>query len=231
MKDHSLNLAIRAPYRLVFFRQQAEQMNAQPHRVNADKVNWRDVRRESFARTRDAFDTATLSIFGTDEYVRVSFFDPSISHGWRVTYADQVEHSAIDHQGWYMDCDGDGSRGVLRGAVAAFSHGRYVPMVHNSDTGGWFVFDSMGDSARDAAQAADSYAKELAEQESEYQRRWQEANDMRERLGEIKGRLAELQVLIDSGKFDNAQAEADRLTQEAADITDKLNDEFADVAE
>lgn len=229
MKDHSLNLAIRAPYRLVSLRMMAEQMNSQPHRVNADRVNWRDVRRESLARTRDAFDSATLSIFGTDEYVRVAFFDPSVSHGWRVTYADQVEHSAVNHQGWYMDCDG--SRGVLRGAVAAFSHGRYVPMAHNSDTGEWFVFDSLGDSARDTAYAADAYAKELAEQESEYQRRWQEANDMRERLEVIKDRLAELQVLIDSGKFDNAQTEADRLTSEAADITDKLNDEYADVAE
>lgn len=228
MKNY-LRLDRPAFVRLAMLRNMADHMNAQPHRVNADKVNWRDVRRDGFTRIQDAFDTATLSIFGTDEYVRMTFNDPSVSHGWRVTYADQVEYSAVDHQGWYVDCHGDNSRGVLRGAVAAFSHGRFLPMVHNSESGEWFIFDSLGDSARDTAQAADAYAKEQAEQEWEYQRRWLEANGLRERLEQIKDRLAELQVLIESGRFESASGEAARLTEEAADITGKLNDEYSDI--
>lgn len=226
--ENYLRLDRPAIVRLAMLRNLADEMNSRPHRANADKVNWRDVRRETFATFEPFFAEGRNNAGGVrgDVPVIIAFNNPD-SYGWRMQYADEVEHSAINHQGWFQDesC----SRATIRGLVIRLPRGRFLAGYVNNDNGEYVIFRELFARDRDAAQYGDKQAERVADDEREYSRRFAEATDMRERLEQIKGRLAELQVLIDFSSFEYVSREAARLTEEAAGITDKLNDEYSDI--
>lgn len=91
--------------------------------------------------------------------------------GW----ADQVAKS-IDHTGWFLDNDGDGSRGSMRGAVfqlpARNGNPRYYPAMKNSDNDEWMFWPKETDEDKETvAYRADRYAERYAEEEREFDRK------------------------------------------------------------
>jgi hypothetical protein len=93
--------------------------------------------------------------------------------GLRWDWCDEVEDSPIAHTGWFSDEDGAGDkiRGLVmrlpqgRGFIAGWSMGKR--MASEVET------DSVYDTAREAALAADGIAERVAEKERDYQAAWQ----------------------------------------------------------
>lgn len=194
-----------------------------------NKPSWRDARSVTFSTLEPFFSDGINDAGGVRGRVPVlvSFEHPDY-YGWRMTFADEVEHSAVDHTGWFTDED---CTRTLRGLVIRLPRGRFLAGYYSNDNGEYVIFREVFDSIRDAAQYGDKQAERLADDERDHNRRFHEAHDMQSRLDDIRERLAELQVLIESGRFedDRYEREAARLTDEAANITDKLNDEYSDV--
>ena len=100
----------------------------------------------------------------------------------RMTWCDEAEDTHINHKGWFTDPYQDGK---MRGIVVQLSHDRYFPGYESDNDGTGMLIDwsDCRDNMRDAAYAADSFAKSHAEEEREYQTAWS-AGSLFGRLGE-----------------------------------------------
>ena len=111
-------------------------------------------------------------------------------NGWRdVGYADEVYSGrAIDHHGWFTSADG-WTGDVYRGHVWQLPARDGVPQyvagyteANDSKDSGYVVLCASGcnlelfDDKDDAARAGDALAERMAEQEREYDERWQAAS-------------------------------------------------------
>jgi hypothetical protein len=103
----------------------------------------------------------------------------------RTTWCDEAKEAHIDHTGWYTDPYQDGK---MRGVVVQLSHNRYFPAYESdNDTGILVDWSDCRDNMRDAAYAADDFAKSHAEEELEYQTAWS-AGSLFAQLGEEAAR-------------------------------------------
>lgn len=99
---------------------------------------------------------------------KMFYLDSDFMPSLRWTWADKVEHSRIDHRGWYSDEYGDGDK--IRGLVFRLPHNRGF-------LAGWSMGESMCgevdytiyDDEIQAARNADTMAQHVAEREIEYQ--------------------------------------------------------------
>ena len=193
---------------------------------------WRQLGRAP----REALQRAALDYFRRDRrYPRRHRFDamgaPFGSDGLRwsddpravglrfVGFADDIAGRAIEHRGWFTDCDGCGE--VLRGAVYQLpgrkGRTRYLAAYREGSEGkrGWTdmgydgaaaiacreVFEAeRGDSdapeaAREAARRADSIAETVARDQREYNDAWQAArrwSDLADDIAEIRAQARQL---------------------------------------
>lgn len=113
-----------------------------------------------------------------------------LAEGWRdVGYADEVYSGRlIDHRGWFIHADGrtgETYRGHVwqlpaRNGVPQYVAGYMEP--NDSKASGYVVLCASGgdlelfDDKDDAARAGDALAERMAEQEREYDERWQAAS-------------------------------------------------------
>lgn len=202
-------------------------------RLNAtatNKPSWREARTVTFRTLEPFFAHGRDNVGGVRGEVDVysTFTNPEYA-GWRIVHADEVEHSGVDHTGWFQD--DEQMHGTIRGFVVRLGGGRFLPGYVNNDNGEWVVYPESFQCIKLAACYADRLAQDLAQTECANNQRYDEAARMQARIDVIKRRLSELQVLIDSRQFDGAgyESEAERITDEAARLTDKLNDEYSDV--
>jgi hypothetical protein len=124
-----------------------------------------------------------------------------------------------EHTGWYTDPDGITSRdgdGLCWGVVAYLGHGRYLAgyVLGGTDCGG-FHLDAFYDSEREAADAADSIAENVAETERDYQQRFNEATDLAQEIDAAKVSLRKALALRNDGRecFQGLRAEARELIE------------------
>lgn len=84
-----------------------------------------------------------------------------------------VMPAAVEHNGWFADCEGTGDRGVIQGVVATLSHGRMLAGYRNTDSGEYVLYcDVIYTNASDANRMADEHARVIAETEQEYDARF-----------------------------------------------------------
>ena len=82
--------------------------------------------------------------------------------------------SVVNHKGWFADAEDTGDQGVIRGFIAAISHGRFLAGYHWSDNDEWVLYcDTAYTDAAIAAHTADEHARVYAEQCRESDARFQ----------------------------------------------------------
>jgi hypothetical protein len=120
----------------------------------------------------------------TDRYPVMVTYDGPQFRGEE--WADECEGSGLDHRGWYSDAD---CSRTLRAFVFDLPHGRYGCGYADSDSGERVYLLEVHATVRDAAASADHEAQHYAEQEKEYNERWQAAQDARREVRECEERL------------------------------------------
>lgn len=91
-------------------------------------------------------------------------------------WADECDGACINHRGWFSDED---CSKTLRAFVYDLPHGRFGCGYADSDSGERVYYLRVFDNVRDAASFADSEAQHYAEEEQEYNTRWNKAHALR----------------------------------------------------
>lgn len=167
------DLTIPAPKRLALMRQAfARHSTDYPHCPDyAKPANWRKVRAYTLGGYAAAFGLASVNMAG-----ELYSFDENSIPVRRVRFADAV--TRISHKGWYVDCEGNGDRGVIRGIVASLSHGRFIAGWHWSDNGEYSLdTNEVFSNDDDAAKAADNAAERIADDYREDDYRFRQMSD------------------------------------------------------
>lgn len=105
--------------------------------------------------------------------VMISFAGPQFRNE---EWADECEGVRMDHRGWFSDED---CSKTLRAFVYDLPHGRFGCGYADSDSGERVYYLRVFDNVRDAASFADSEAQHYAEEEQEYNTRWNKAHALR----------------------------------------------------
>jgi hypothetical protein len=137
------------------------------------------------------------------------------------------------HTGWYTDPDGFTSRdgtGLCWGMVAYLGRGRWLAgyAVGGTDCCAYHL-DAFYDNELDAACAADSLARSVAEKEREYQQRWQEARRLEDGIEEKTARLRELLALRHKQCLSYVRAEIAETIEAIRAMREELATEYGDV--
>lgn len=103
-------------------------------------------------------------------------------------FCDDVD-GGPDHTGWFTR---DDQSAKMRGIVGRLSHGRFIAGYHSSDNDERVYFADIYTDEREAARAADSEAERVAEDEREYNERWQAARELSDKCDELKRDISEL---------------------------------------
>lgn len=220
MTPQYLNLNLRAPARLADLKRRAAKRNAltAPYGSAAVKT-WR------YERTATLNGHPRLSEGRNgSQRVWITFDGPAFP---RETWADEVEHSPVDHSGWYADPDGDNT---YRGFVVALPRGRFLAGYYMRDNDERVYFERVFNDARGAACWADGQAQQDAETEREYQQRWREARDLEDGIAEKLGRLRESLALRNHKCFPEMRRRAAALLERIRDARQKLANDYADCA-
>jgi hypothetical protein len=138
------------------------------------------------------------------------------------------------HTGWYTDPDGTSSKdgtGLCWGMIASLSHGRFLAGYEMGGSNARTYFLEVHDTERDACLAADEHARVIAEQERDYQQRWQDARALEDRIKEYQQRLAECLALRNDKRpcFARVREEARECIEAIREAREELATDYAGV--
>lgn len=212
-----LNLAIRAPRRLEYLRSLAR------HHASGD---WRAARTTGY----DDLWMSTLCAGSQGEGNRRVKIWTSVDGGpyfKRQCFADECESAPRDvrmHKGWYTD--GADMSATARGVVARLPHGRFLAGYYWSENGEYVYAADVYEEEREAILAADSMAQRFGEEESDYQTRWREAENLRDKIKDQLKRLRECLVLRHEKCMQYTREEIHEIVQSIRKNRDVLATEY-----
>ncbi|QBX06455.1 hypothetical protein H1O16_gp042 [Burkholderia phage BcepSaruman] len=222
------NLRIGAPKRLAYLRDYVESHNA---KVNAGKggrlIDWRSARFGNFLSNDSGLSAGYNTEYGRNIDIYSTFDDDALPG--RVCYLDETENprsgrNYASHKGWFTDEDGTE---VARPFFVRLTHGRYLAGYTTSDNDGHVVFTTVYDSDRAAAADADSHACVYAEDEREYDAKWQAARRLESDIEETEQRVRDLWIVRNAPGIwrEETRNHIEKLRAQRK----RLNDEFKDV--
>lgn len=140
------------------------------------------------------------------------------------------------HTGWYTNNHGESFKdgtGLCRGVVLSFDPRPGFPngwhiAGYNMDNNSCTYYPDVYDSAEDAARAADSYAEKAAEDEREYQGKWEAACKLEDSIADAFERLRECLALRNKPCFARLRDEARELMETIREKRETLSTEYAD---
>lgn len=142
---------------------------------------WRDVRTSTLAKWEESCCTLAQGFNGKTP-VWYCHTGPQFRNE---RFADSIAN--LGHNGWYTNEDGetyrDGS-GLARGIVAGLTHGRFIAGYHWGDNGERVYFLEVFTDETDAAQMADEHARVFAENEQEYNAKYNAMQDAEREIEE-----------------------------------------------
>jgi hypothetical protein len=200
-----LNLRIGAPKRLAYLKE-------------ANPTDWRKARHWRFKSWEAAYCILSQGFNGTDAHkVPIWYEHGGGSFRHERTYSDVISHNR--HTAWYTDAD---CSDTCTGIIARLTHGRFIAgyLMSMNDERVWF--DNIFHDQKEAAQMADEHARVVAEHEQEYDQRWQEANQIGEKMDDAKKRRTECLILARSYALDSPFRNEYR--GEAAELKTKISD-------
>lgn len=109
----------------------------------------------------------------------------------RTAWADKVEGAHIDHRGWYTDEECEGYGELIRGIVARLPNGRgfLAGWSYGAQMTAVVGIDTVYDTEKEAARAADGMAECAAEDERDHAREQRESDEREERESEERAIL------------------------------------------
>lgn len=183
----TISKTVNAPRRLECLRAKA---------ANVSAPDWRTARAWTFANGAAAYGVLSGGLIESDcgplGPKRAIWYTHTGPQFRDEKFCDEVDGANIDHTGWFTR---DDQSAKMRGLVARLSHGRYLAGYYSSDNGERVYLDRIYTDAEEAASDADSEAERVAEDEREYNERWQAANDMRDDITRRLSRVSELFTL------------------------------------
>lgn len=206
--------------RLTFLRNRA---------ANRPGATWRDVREKNFSS-----DQRDLSPgFNSKDYgVRSERYPVMMSYGAPMfraeQWADECDGVRIDHRGWFSDAD---CSRTLRAFVFRLSHGRWGCGYADSDSGERVYLLEVHPDAASAAASADHEAQHYAEEEKEYNERWQEARELRDDIANKGKSIKRLYALRNAGVDSEVRAELLEEIDELRKMRAALARDYADIDE
>lgn len=141
-------------------------------------------------------------------------------------YADQLEGSRIEHEGWYAD---DDCNEKVRGIVAKLSHGRYLAGYKLSDSGERVYFDQVFLDNEDASIHADHEAEKCAEIARDDSEKFHAALTLETKIEDSFARLRECLILRNYACMGHVRSEILRLISTIRESRERLSTEFAGV--
>lgn len=203
----------------------APDVNLPPSRRFAD---WRAARTETFLtmapELSQGFNTKTKYAWGKATETRTPVWYCHSGEQFRnEKFADDVQGAGIEHTGWFSDVHQEDK---VRGIVGMLTHGRYIAgymMTMNDER---VYLDGVYTDEREAARAADRAAEILAEEESEYSERHQEAQSLDD---DIATRETDVRELFPMRHHARARRELADAVDTLRTLRAKRNDEFSDI--
>lgn len=219
-----LNIAIPAPRRLDMLRKNAAYHSSLPHSQAAGTVyTWRNCRH---ANLLDQHEACGLLSRGMNGNIPIAYCHDGPAFG-RERFADEIESAHIRHRGWYVD--DDGAHGTIRGLVVALPHGRFLSGYYSSDNDERVYYLEIETDEADAARYADGYAERMADEEREYNGRWNAAQDLEDKIESNFARLRECLALRNNPCFAQLRDEARDLMESIRKARETLKSDYADV--
>lgn len=173
--------------------------------------------------------------FGKEVKTPVFYCEPGSIHGERFAH-EVMTLGRSRHTGWYTNSHGEyfkDGHGLCRGVVVSFNPRPGFP-------DGWHIagYNMNGDmctyypdvyaDAEEAAHAADSYAEKMAEDEREYQDKWEAARELSESIDEAFTRLRECLALRNKPCFARLRDEARDLIETIREKRETMANDYAD---
>jgi len=192
-------------------------------------ANWREARQKTFRTVEQplsqGFDTKN---YGTKYEKRTPIWSTFSGPQFRnETDAHEHLYVCMAHQGWY--CDVDCSERCIA-IVACLPHGRYMAGYRLTDSGERVYFAQVFGTPDEAANFADGIAKEYAETEYDYNRRWNEAQELNDEINSAIEEVSEKFALRNHPRFKLTMREKVRaLVAAVRKMQTRMESEYSDV--
>lgn len=188
-------------------------------------MSWRDIR----GTTHDAWGGYVGKLCQGRNDDKPIWYTTSGPFFDRECFVDEIMEDGcrppVDHRGWFAD---EGCSRTIRGLIVRLSHGRYMAGTYSNDNDGWTYYPGIYDCWREAAYAADEYARKEAEAERYWDVHCIEAQGCQDEHEQTLARLRECLALRNNPCFTHLRDEVQSLVETLRDTREKLKTEYAD---